>query len=318
LPKPPISVSVIVPTYRSASTLPELMTRIEAALDSTLDEYEILIVNDGSPDETWSVLSDCISKHPRLRAIDLLRNYGQHNALLAGIRAAQGSVLVTMDDDLQHRPEEIPKLLQALTLDHDLVYGYAEQEEHEPWRNAASQLSKLSLAAVLGVEAARKASAFRAFRAELRHAFADNHDSAVALDVLLSWATTRVRAIPVRMDQRREGRSNYTIRTLGRHALNLVTGYSTAPLRLVTYVGIMMGLFGIAILTFVIGRFLLEGRAEPGFAFIASIVALFSGAQLAALGVLGEYLGRIHFRSMGRPAYAIRTELAMVEPRAST
>lgn len=301
-----VRLSVIVPVYGSERSLPELVERLDAVLPTVATWYEIVLVNDASPDGAWAVVERLAAERESVLGINLLRNYGQHNALLAGIRVAAGDIVVTMDDDLQHRPEELPRLLEALTDDIDLVYGYADEEEHGLWRNLSSRLTKLALASALGFETARKASAFRAFRATLRNAFADNRDSAVALDVLLSWGTTRVRAVPVHMEDRRYGRSGYTFGKLVSHALNLMTGYSTAPLRAVTYLGLTMAVFGVAILAVVIGRYIVDGRAQPGFAFIASTISIFSGAQLAALGILGEYLGRVHFRSMGRPTYAVR------------
>jgi glycosyltransferase involved in cell wall biosynthesis len=306
MPQQVSSISVVIPAYRSAASLPDLVNHLMRELPSITPEHEILLVNDASPDETWTVIKGLAADNANVEGINLLRNYGQHNALLAGVRAAKGSIIVTMDDDLQHRPDEIASLISALTEDVDLVYGYASTEEHVFWRNLASQFSKVALASALGIDVARRASAFRAFRSCLRDAFADNRDCSVALDVLLSWGTTRVAAVPVRMDERQHGRSNYTVRKLLTHALNLMTGYSTAPLRAVVYLGLVMAVFGLCVMAFVVGQYMIHGRTQPGFAFIASIVALFSGAQLAALGILGEYLGRVHFRTMGRPSYAVR------------
>ena len=300
------SVSVVIPVYGSELSLVELVDRLERVLCEAAQAFDIILLNDASPDRAWAVVEQLAAGHPAVRGINLLRNYGQHNALLAGIREAKHEVIVTMDDDLQHPPEEIPLLLDALTDDVDLVYGYAAEEEHGLWRNVSSRITKVALASALGMDAARHASAFRAFRTCLRSAFADNKDSAVALDALLSWGTSRIAALPVQMDDRRYGDSGYTFRKLVAHAMNLMTGYSTTPLRYVTYVGLFMAVFGVGVLGLVVGRYFIDGRAEPGFAFIASTVAIFSGAQLAALGILGEYLGRVHFRTMGRPTYAIR------------
>jgi len=143
------------------------------------------------------------------------------------------------------------------------------------------------------------------FRTELRDAFADYQASFVSIDVLLTWATSRFGAVKVPFKPRRSGSSGYTFGKLVRHALDMMTGFSTAPLQLASLIGFGCTLFGVVILVFVVGRYFLEGSI-PGFPFLASIIAIFSGAQLFALGVIGEYLARMHFRTMNRPAYAIR------------
>jgi undecaprenyl-phosphate 4-deoxy-4-formamido-L-arabinose transferase len=238
-----------------------------------------------------------------------MRNYGQHNAVLAGVRAARNDVIVTMDDDLQHSPTDVPRVVEALDDDVDLVYAVPEDEPHGFWRGFGSRSVKRVLARSLGVSGARQISAFRAFRTEMRASFRDVRDAFVSIDVLLSWTGSRVRSIPVRMDERKTGRSNYTFRTLLRHTVNMVTGYSVAPLRVVTYVGFLTALAGLVLFVYVLFLFF-SGRTEvAGFTTIAAMVAMFSGAQLFALGILGEYIGRLHSRSISRPSYVVRHEI---------
>jgi glycosyltransferase involved in cell wall biosynthesis len=304
----PLAVSVVVPVYNGAATLPELVARLRAALAGRAPDAEILLVNDGSRDATWQAIAELAAepRRPRVRGIDLRRNYGQHNALLCGIRAAAGAVVVTLDDDLQHPPEEIPRLLDALSGEVDVVYGTPLAEQHGLLRNLASRATKLVLRGAMGAEIAGRVSAFRAFRAELREAFAQYGNPYVSIDVLLSWATNRFAAIEVRHQPRREGRSGYTLRTLVRHALNMITGFSIGPLRLASAIGVASTLFGLLVLAWVVGRYLVQGGSVPGFPFLASVIAIFSGAQLFTLGILGEYLARIHVRLMSRPVYSVR------------
>ncbi len=301
------SLSVVIPVYNSADILPGLVARLEPVLRAVATRYELILVNDGSRDRSWDVVTRCAREHAWIRGLDLMRNYGQHNALLCGIREAQGELTLTIDDDLQHPPEEIPRLLAALTDDCDVVYATPEREQHGLWRNLASQITKLVLQNTMGAETARQVSAFRLFRTELRAAFANYQSQYVSVDVLLTWATSRFRAIRVRHDPRTAGPSNYTVRTLLTHALNMLTGFSTFPLRLASLVGFGFTLFGFGVLVYVLGRFTLSGSPVQGFTFLASVIALFSGAQLFALGILGEYLARMHFRMMDRPAYAVRS-----------
>jgi glycosyltransferase involved in cell wall biosynthesis len=299
-------LSIVVPVYNSAGTLPALVDRIDGAVEG---EHEILLVNDGSADSSWRVIEQLASERTGVRGLDLMRNYGQHNALLAGIRAARHPVVVTLDDDLQNPPEEIPKLLAKLDEGFDVVYGAAEVRQHGLFRNLATRVSKWALRSVIGEEVAGNVSAYRAFRTQLREAFADYEGPYVSIDVLLSWGTSRFTWIPVAHDPRAEGRSSYSFTRLATHALNVLTGFSTRPLRLASIVGLVFTLFGAAIFVLVIVRYFVSGRVVPGFAFLASIIAIFSGVQLLTLGVIGEYLARMHMRIMDRPPYSVRDEV---------
>lgn len=301
------AITVVIPVYNSQDILPELIRRLEVALVSIAAAYEILLVNDGSRDNSWEVICELSKQYASVRGLDLMRNYGQHNALLCGIREAKYELVVTMDDDLQHPPEEISALLEQLEEGYDVVYGVPQHEQHGLWRDLASQITKMTLQNVVGAEAARNISAFRAFRTQLREAFASYQSSFVSLDVLLTWGTTRFSVVRVRHAPRLTGTSNYTARKLIIHALNMMTGFSTLPLQLAGLIGFLFTLFGGGILLFVVGRYLIQGSVVPGFPFLASVIAIFSGAQLFALGIIGEYLARIHFRTMERPIYAVRT-----------
>ena len=301
-----MNISVIIPVYNSEQTLTALANQLQPVLEAEAAEYELILVNDGSSDQSWDVICELSAVHSWVRGINLMRNYGQHNALLCGIRSARYEIIVTMDDDLQNPPEEIPKLLKKLDEGYDVVYGTPQKEQHGFWRDMASQVTKLVLKSTMGVQVARNVSAFRAFRSNVRNAFADYQGPFVSIDVLLTWGTTRFAAIPVRHDERREGLSNYTFRKLLTHALNMMTGFSTAPLRLASVVGFGFSLFGFGVLVYVIGRYLIQGSSVPGFPFLAAVISIFSGVQLFSLGIVGEYLARMHYRSMSRPYCVIR------------
>jgi glycosyltransferase involved in cell wall biosynthesis len=272
---------------------------------------------DGSPDDTYAVARVLELESPaRVRAVLLRRNYGQHNALLAGIMRARYEVVVTMDDDLQHRPDQIPALVEPLDDPIvDLVYGSATQEEHGRLRSFSSRAVKAGLA-MTGVPNAQQVSAFRAFRTELRDGFGHVADPFFSLDVVLSWTTTSVATVPVRMDRRTVGRSAYTLSGLFRHAWNMVTGYSTLPLRLVVWLGFLCCLAGTLVLVNVLVLYAM-GRIEvAGFTTLVALLTSFSGAMMLSVGILGEYLGRLHFRSMERPTYLVRVESSHDSPSA--
>ncbi|MCA9908709.1 MAG: glycosyltransferase family 2 protein [Anaerolineae bacterium] len=310
-----MTLSVVIPCYRSGAGLTRLADLLAATLPDLADAYEVLLVDDASPDDTWQIVEALTTRYTWVRGIQLMRNYGQHNALLCGIRAAQNEIVITMDDDLQHPPDQIRRLLGKLAEGYDVVYGSPEYEQHGIWRNLASQITKLMLQNSMGVENARSVSAFRAFRTKVRDAFTQYQNLYVSIDVLLTWGTTRFASVHVRHDPRQYGMSHYTMRKLIRHAINMITGFSTMPLRFASILGFAMTLFGLGVLVYVIGRALLFGIVVPGFAFLASVIAIFSGAQLFALGVIGEYLARIYFRSLDRPAYTVRT--TTIEDRAN-
>ena len=299
-------VSIVIPVYNGSATLAELVTRIATVMTASSQPFEIVLVNDGSADESWATLQALAHEYPFVRAVDLMRNYGQHNALLCGLRLARYDVAVTMDDDLQNPPEEIPKLLAELEDGFDVVYGVPEVQQHGLGRDLASEITKITLSGTMGASAARNASAFRALRTRLRDGFAGYQGPWVFLDALLTWSTNRFGSVRVRHEARRAGRSGYSLRKLLKHGMNMMTGFSALPLQIASLVGFTFTLFGLAMLVYVVTRYFLNGHNVPGFAFLASMIAIFSGAQMFAIGIIGEYLARMHFRTMGQPAETIR------------
>lgn len=300
-----VDISIVIPVFRSAQTLVELHRRVVAVLTAAGKTFEIIFVEDCGGDNSWAEIKALAGTDERVRGFRMSRNYGQHNAILAGTRVANGSLIVTMDDDLQHPPEELPKLLAKINEGHDVVYGSPVQAQHGLVRNLCSLVTKLALQTAMGAKTARHASAFRVFKTHLRDAFSGCQSPSVNIDVLLTWATAKFTSCPVRHDARGHGVSGYDTRKLLRHAMNMMTGFSTAPLRLVSIIGFFFALFGASIFAYVIIRYLVQGGSVPGFSFLASIVAIFSGAQLLALGMVGEYIARIYERNMGKPTYLI-------------
>ena len=305
-------ISVVIPVHKSEQTLPELCARLLDVLPTLAPEFEIVFVNDGSPDKSWETIKLLAERHRTVRGICLMRNYGQHNALLCGLRAARYPLIVTLDDDLQHPPEEIPILLGELqSSGKDVVYGVPRQEQHGLWRDLASQITKFALQAAMGAQIARKVSAFRILRTEVCQAFLNYQGPYVSIDVLMTWGTNRFGGVLVNHEPRKVGKTNYTFRKLFVHALNMLTGFSTFPLRIASLIGFFFTFFGIVVFGYVIGRYLVLGYSVPGFPFLASIIAIFAGAQLFALGIIGEYLARMYFRSMERPSYAVRESVGV-------
>jgi len=300
------SISAVIPVFNSEDTLEELYLRLTKSLIVHSSDYEIIFINDSSGDNSSDIIYRLAKNDSNVVCFDLAKNYGQHNALLCGIRQAKYEVIVTLDDDLQNPPEEIPYLLEKLDQGYDVVYGYPKNEQHELFRNIASVFTKIALKTTMGISMARHVSAFRVFRTELRNSFSDYKGSFISIDVLLSWGTNSFSAIPVNHEKRVKGKSNYTFRKLVRHAVNMVTGFSVLPLQIASMIGFLLSLFGFVVLVYVVGRFLFQGSPVPGFPFLASIIAIFSGAQLLGIGIIGEYLARMHFRTMDKPQYFIK------------
>ncbi|WP_084651465.1 glycosyltransferase family 2 protein [Bosea sp. BIWAKO-01] len=304
-------VSVIIPVYRSEQILPDLHRQLSAAMSEITPLFEIIFVEDGGGDGAWPIIVSLAQTDNRVRGIRMSRNYGQHNALLCGIRAARYDIILTMDDDLQHPVSEIAPMLAALRPEYDVVYGAPQTEQHGFLRNIASRLTKIALADAMGADTARSVSAFRVFRTHLREGFQTYRSPSVSIDVLLTWATSRFTAIKVRHSPRSAGASGYSVGKLIHHAINLMTGFSTLPLQIASIIGFVFVLFGLSILGVVLTNYVLRGSQVAGFAFLASMIAIFSGAQLFALGIFGEYLARMHFRSMDRPTYIVGETVAI-------
>jgi glycosyltransferase involved in cell wall biosynthesis len=298
-------LSIVIPVYNAAASLQELHDALTFELTRLAVPYEIILVEDNGKDNSWSIITKLAAQNQCVRGIRLNRNFGQHNALLCGIRAARYPIVVTMDDDLQNPPSEIGKIVEKLNSGYDIVYGTPAKEQHGILRDSASRLTKLALSATLGAAMAPHVSAFRAFRTSLRDSFDTYSGPSVSIDILLSWASSSYASVAVAHVPRKYGTSNYTFWKLANHALNLVTGFGTAPLKVASLLGFAFMLFGFALLLYIVVNWLVRGAAVPGFAFLGSAIAVFSGVQLFTLGIFGEYLGRIYTRTMNQPSYFI-------------
>ena len=300
------SISVVIPVYNAELTLNNLYKQLIPAMEQVTANFEVIFVEDCGNDNSWNIIQELSTNDNRVKGLKLSKNYGQHNALLCGIRAAQYEMLLTMDDDLQNPVSEIQVLINKLTEGYDVVYGYPNKGQHGLFRNFASRITKRALQGAMGVKTARNVSAFRAFKTQLREAFVDFNNPSISIDVLLTWATNNFATVQVKHAPRAAGESNYTLKKLIVHALNLMTGFSALPLHIASALGVLFTLFGFGVLTWVGAQYFIYGASVPGFTFLASIIAIFSGAQLFVLGIFGEYLARIHFRSLNRPTYLVK------------
>lgn len=288
-------ISVIVPVFRSAPLLPSLVERLTAALNSEGASWEIILVDDASPDESYAVLQQLRARDPRLRIIQFARNQGQQHATLCGLNYARGAEVVTIDDDLQSAPEEVSRLLAKLRSGYLVVIGRIRIKRHGWWRNAGSRAHQYLAEKIIGKPPALYLSSFRALsRAAVdrlvRYKGAHPHISALLLKSVPPSAITNV---DVSHAPRSAGGSTYSVRKLVRFASFLLINHSYIPLRFMTVWGFTLSLLSLLFAAWVVARALLYGHAPSGWPSISVLIAFLSGNILMALGIVGEYLGRL-------------------------
>jgi len=306
-----IGLSVVIPCYQSEFSLSDVVLGIRDALNQiNFSNYEILLVLDGPTDGTTAIAFKLQSKFSECRVIELSRNFGQHAAIFAGISCSRFEVIATLDDDGQHMPSELPVLIKELSIDTDLVYGVPHDDEHHFVRNIASRTFKYALFRILGMKNARDISAFRIFRKSLLQNVDLQKISTGTVDVSLHWSTTRIRAVKTTMPKRIKGKSNYTLRTLFRFAIQMIIGYSVKPLKFALVLG-LCGFLASTLLTIYFLIQYLNGNIEvAGFSTVTILISTLSSIQLVTLGIMGEYIASIHQKSIGKPMFNIRNYLS--------
>jgi len=308
----PIDLSVVIPVYNSAEIIPILVGRLRKALDPLNLTYELVLVEDGGPDDSGRVLSAMQLQGPQhVVAVQLMRNYGQHNALMCGFRHARGKLIVTMDDDLQHPPEEIPKLLEAITAgDLDLVYGCYDKKKHPLVKNAGSAVVNMFFRRVFRLPVT--VTAFRIMRRELLEAILSYTRPFTYIDGLLAWNTRRVGKTTVEHHPRTIGKSGDSLAKMVTLALNLFTNFSLVPLQIVSLVGGAAAVCGLLAGIYYLCLHFMGSIVTPGYASLIVSILTLGGLQLLGLGIIGEYLGRLHLNVNEKPQYRERHVLGTI------
>jgi undecaprenyl-phosphate 4-deoxy-4-formamido-L-arabinose transferase len=302
------AVSIVVPVYRSAEILPRLVTETQAAIASSglRDDFEIVLVCDASPDDSWRVIEQLAAKHPYVRGVHLRKNAGQHNATMAGLRNARGRRIVVMDDDLQHPPSAIPLLLAELDRGFDVCYTRYRHRQHALWKKAGSAINDLAATLLLKKPRGLYLSSFKAMDAAVAREVVAYDGPYAYVDGLILDVTRRIASIDIDHRERAVGAGNYNLTRSISLWLKMATSFSVFPLRLLSIGGSILALFSLFMMGYVIVAKLLDPSVPAGWSSLMATILLVAGLQLIGLGLIGEYLGRAYLKLNRKPQYVIR------------
>lgn len=301
----PVEISLVIPVFNEAAILPELVARLNTVCAGLAKPYEIIFVDDGSDDGSFAALLKLKQQDPNLRLLKFTRNFGQQAAVLAGFRLCRGDIVVQLDSDLQHPPEEIPKLLDAFTEEVDLVTTIPKQRRDDLLRTLGSRYLLGFGQLLFGQAFKLNLSSFRAMRRSVIEKVEACRDRSRYMAVLMSWMGVPSVEIQVEHHIRQKGRTKYSILNLIQLTWDLITGYSNFPLRVVTYMGLFGAMLGFALMLFLLFQRIVQGILIEGFIVLSAVFAFFAGIQLLSIGFLGEYLGRVHRQLQNRPDYIV-------------
>jgi undecaprenyl-phosphate 4-deoxy-4-formamido-L-arabinose transferase len=300
-------VSIVIPVYNETANLRALWTRLEPVVEALGRNYEVIFVDDGSRDDSLDILREFAAHNPRVRVVELARNFGQHSALLAGFRICHGDIVVTLDADLQNPPEEIPKLIDAIDAGNDVVGGWREERQDRTYRRMASRLQNRLTSVIVGVPMHDYGCMLRAYRRHIIETVVECDEKAAFVPALANTFAKRVAEIPVAHAERAGGESKYNIFSLAHLSLNLITGFSLLPMRALSLTGIGIFVLDAIFAAILLGHRMIYGPQQEGALWtLFAILFLFVGLIFLALGLIGEYIGRIYIEVRRRPNYIVR------------
>ena len=303
---PAVDLSVVIPVYNEEENIPTLHRRLAAALEKLGERYEVIFVDDGSLDRSSALLAEIARHDPRMRLIEFNRNYGQHAAVFAGLEHSRGEIVVTMDADLQNPPEEIGKLIAKMKEGYDIVGGLRQDRRDSPLRKIPSWLVNRFVQRATGVYLKDYGCMLRAYRRVVVDQIVRCNEISSFIPTLANSFASSVTEIGVAHEERKRGRSKYNLRRLLKLNFDLVTGFSLFPIQLISGLGILIALLGMLFGAFLLVRRLVHGPEVEGVFTLFAVLFVFVGIQLLAMGLIGEYIGRIYAEVRNRPRYVIR------------
>ena len=297
--------SVVIPIYNEEENIPELYSRLTSVMEK-LGSYEIIMVDDGSKDRSWELIRELHTKDPRVKGISFSRNFGHHIAITAGLDQARGNAIILMDGDLQDPPEEIPKLYEKFRDGYDIVYGI-RKERHDPLlKKMTSYLFWLILRRFSGVDIPAGQTMLRILSKRVLEVLKGMREYSRFIHGMMAWTGFNMITVEVQHDPRRKGKSKYNIPRLFKLAFHAVTSFSTVPLRIATYVGLISSLISLIAGVYFIYKKIFYNIPILGYASIIVSIFFVGGIQLLMLGIFGEYLGRTYQEVQRRPLYIIK------------
>lgn len=302
-------ISFVIPCYRSEKTLPHVIAEIRETMGRLESyEYEIILVNDSSPDNTWNVICELCEKYQNIRGIDFARNFGQHAALMAGLRCSSGDYVVCLDDDGQTPADEVGKLLEKLDEGYDAVYAQYDQKQHSAFRNLGSKVNELMTRVMLEKPADLYISSYFAVQRFVVDDMIHYENSYPYVIGLVLRTTKKITNVMVQHREREEGSSGYTLKKLLALWFNGFTAFSVKPLRIATAIGTISALVGFLYGIYTIVKKLLNPEVPLGFSSTMAAIVFFGGMIMIMLGLIGEYIGRIYISMNNSPQYVIRRQ----------
>jgi undecaprenyl-phosphate 4-deoxy-4-formamido-L-arabinose transferase len=302
------NVSILIPVYKNDGGLDELVRRIGESMANSAyaNSFELILVDDCSPDNSWEVIQRLAKAHAFVQGATLSRNFGQHNAIMAGLNLVSGQYIILMDDDLQHPPEAIPSMLDKLAAGADVCYTSYANRQHAAWKIAGSKFNDLMASWLLSKPKGLYLSSFKALKRGVVDQIRSHEGPFAYLDGLILDITRRIATVEIQHGTRAYGEGNYSFKKSISLWLRMVTGTSIVPLRMVTLMGALIALLGFFGAVFIVISNFLYPAESKGWASIIVTILLVSGFQTLFIGVLGEYLGRIHLRLNNKPQYLFR------------
>lgn len=300
-------VSIVVPVYNEAANLEALWRRLKPVLDGCGRRCEVVFIDDGSADNSLAMLRELACQDDRVRVVELARNFGQHAAILAGFRNVRGEVAITLDADLQNPPEEIPRLLAAIDDGNDVVGGWREERHDQVFRKFASRMHNRLTSLIVGVPMHDYGCMLRAYRRHIVDTMVECDEKAAFVPALANSFAKRVAEIPVGHEERAQGKSRYNLLGLAKLSLNLITGFSLYPIQFLSLVSFAIFLLAAAFALVLLGHRILYGPQEEGAMWVLFAVTFgLISVLFLAVGLIGEYVGRIYLEVRRRPNYIVR------------